>query len=63
MQVRMLDTVLKMSPDGSTEGRTARILLYKLFYDQTDQGMTQFVLSLLKSFEMNKQPKRYKPNF
>ncbi|THG04589.1 hypothetical protein TEA_004667 [Camellia sinensis var. sinensis] len=37
----MLDLVLKASPQDSKEPQTARILLYKLFYDQTDQGMTQ----------------------
>ncbi|CAM8896515.1 unnamed protein product [Rhodiola kirilowii] len=55
--IRMLDTVFKLAPDGSREGHTARILLYKLFYDQTDQGLTQFVLCLMKSFDINKQPK------
>ncbi|KAL4019267.1 hypothetical protein IC575_022919 [Cucumis melo] len=53
----MLDLVLKLLPEDSKEPQTARILLYKLFYDQTDQGMTQFLLNLLKSFNTHKQPK------
>ncbi|XP_048228801.1 protein timeless homolog isoform X1 [Ricinus communis] len=57
IMIRMLDLVLKSLPEGSKESQTARILLYKLFYDQTDQGMTQFLLSLIKSFDTHKQPK------
>ncbi|KAK9292038.1 hypothetical protein L1049_019992 [Liquidambar formosana] len=57
IMIRMLDLVLKLSPDDSKEPQTARILLYKLFYDQTDQGMTQFLLNLMKSFNTHKQPK------
>lgn len=53
----MLDLVLKLLPEDSKEPQTARILLYKLFYDQTDQGMTQFLLNLLKSFNTHKQPR------
>ncbi|KAL5568467.1 hypothetical protein UlMin_025042 [Ulmus minor] len=53
----MLDLVLKVSPEDSKESQTARILLYKLFYDQTDQGLTQFLLNLLKSFDTHKQAK------
>ncbi|XP_022957786.1 protein timeless homolog isoform X2 [Cucurbita moschata] len=53
----MLDLVLKLLPEDSKEPQTARILLYKLFYDQTDQGITQFLLNLLKSFNTHKQPK------
>lgn len=55
----MLDLVLKQSPEDSKEPQTARILLYKLFYDQTDQGMTQFLLNLFKSFDRHKQAKRF----
>jgi timeless len=67
----MLDLVLKLLPGDSKEPLTARILLYKLepltarillyklFYDQTDQGMTQFLLSLIKSFDTHKQTKRF----
>ncbi|KAF8413264.1 hypothetical protein HHK36_001240 [Tetracentron sinense] len=55
--IRMLDLVLKKLPGDSKEPQTARILLYKLFYDQTDQGMTQFLLNLIKSFDSHKQPK------
>ncbi|PON58258.1 Timeless protein [Parasponia andersonii] len=53
----MLDLVLKVLPEDSKESQTARILLYKLFYDQTDQGLTQFLLNLLKSFDTHKQVK------
>ncbi|KAJ4705908.1 Timeless protein [Melia azedarach] len=55
--IRMLDLVLKSLPENSKEPQTARILLYKLFYDQTDQGMTQFLLNLVKVFDTRKQPK------
>ncbi|KAK9065071.1 hypothetical protein SSX86_016454 [Deinandra increscens subsp. villosa] len=57
IMIRMLDLVLKMSPEDSKEPQTARVLLYKLFYDQTDQGMTYFLLSLIKAFNAHKQPK------
>ncbi|CAA6665934.1 unnamed protein product [Spirodela intermedia] len=53
----MLDLVLTLSPEDSKEHQTARILLYKLFYDQTDQGMTYFLLNLIKCFDTHKQPK------
>lgn len=59
LQICMLDLVLKVLPEDSKESQTARILLYKLFYDQTDQGLTQFLLNLLKSFDTHKQAKRY----
>lgn len=59
VQIRMLDMVLKQSQEDSMEPQTARILLYKLFYDQTDQGMTQFILNLIKSFDTHKQAKRF----
>lgn len=59
LQIRMLDLVLKSLPENSKEPQTARILLYKLFYDQTDQGMTQFLLNLVKVFDTRKQPKRF----
>lgn len=55
----MLDLVLKLSPEDSKEPQTARILLYKLFYDQTDQGMTYFLFNLIKTFNAHKQPKRF----
>ncbi|KAA8539990.1 hypothetical protein F0562_026682 [Nyssa sinensis] len=57
IMIRLLDLVLKLSPEDSKEPQTARILLYKLFYDQTDQGMTQFLLNLIKSFDTHKQGK------
>lgn len=58
-QICMLDLVLKLLPEDSKESHTARILLYKLFYDQTDQGMTQFLLNQIKTFDNHKQPKRF----
>ncbi|KAL7254194.1 hypothetical protein ACSBR1_008571 [Camellia fascicularis] len=57
IMIRMLDLVLKVSPEDSKDPQTARILLYKLFYDQTDQGMTQFLLNQIKSFDTHKQAK------
>ncbi|XP_057950492.1 uncharacterized protein LOC131145435 isoform X2 [Malania oleifera] len=57
IMIRMLDLVLKLSSEDSKECQTARTLLYKLFYDQTDDGMTQFLLNLIKSFDTHKQPK------
>lgn len=54
----MLDLVLKQSPEDSKESQTARVLLYKLFYDQTEEGMTRFILNLIKSFDTHKQSKR-----
>ncbi|XP_062120286.1 topoisomerase 1-associated factor 1 [Humulus lupulus] len=53
----MLDLALQVLPEDSKESQTARILLYKLFYDQTDQGLTHFLLNLLKSFDTHKQAK------
>ncbi|XVF53482.1 hypothetical protein PTKIN_Ptkin05aG0102800 [Pterospermum kingtungense] len=55
--ILMLDLVLNLFPEDSKEPQTAHILLYKLFYDQTDQGMTQFLLNLIKMFNPHKQPK------
>ncbi|XP_021726776.1 LOW QUALITY PROTEIN: protein timeless homolog [Chenopodium quinoa] len=55
--IRMLDLVLKMMPEKSREPQTARIILYKLFYDQTDQGLTKFLLNMFRSFNAHKQPK------
>ncbi|CAK9176951.1 unnamed protein product [Ilex paraguariensis] len=57
IMICMLDLVLKRSPEDSKEAQTVRVLLYKLFYDQTDQGMTQFLLNLFKSFDTHKQAK------
>lgn len=59
MQIRMLDIVLKVLPEDSRETQTARVLLYKLFYDQTDQGLTHFLLNMFKIFNTHKQPKRF----
>lgn len=62
--MQMLDLVLKLLPEDSKEPQTARILLYKLFYDQTDEGLTHFLLNLFRSFDTHKQPKRSViPNF
>ncbi|KAJ1385396.1 Timeless protein [Sesbania bispinosa] len=55
--IHMLDLVLKLLPEDSKEPQTARILLYKLFYDQTEEGMTQFLLNLMKTFDTHKQCK------
>ncbi|KAL5568479.1 hypothetical protein UlMin_025054 [Ulmus minor] len=44
----MLDLVLKVSPEDSKECQTARILLYKLFYGQTDQGLTHNLEDLVE---------------
>ncbi|KAL1206714.1 hypothetical protein V5N11_027273 [Cardamine amara subsp. amara] len=53
----LLDLVIRLLPEESREAFTVRILLYKLFYDQTDQGMCQFILNLVRSFDTHKQPK------
>ncbi|KAK9121617.1 hypothetical protein Syun_019234 [Stephania yunnanensis] len=53
----MLRLVLKLLPKDSKEAQTARILCYKLFYDQTDQGLTQFLMMMFRSFDNRKQPK------
>ncbi|KAK9094444.1 hypothetical protein Scep_025913 [Stephania cephalantha] len=53
----MLRLVLKLLPKDSKEAQTARILCYKLFYDQTDQGLTQFLMMMFRSFDTHKQPK------
>ncbi|XP_058100318.1 uncharacterized protein LOC131245111 isoform X3 [Magnolia sinica] len=55
--IHMLDLVLKLLPEDSKEPQTARILLYKIFYDQTDQGMTQFLVNQIRSFDAHKQSK------
>ncbi|KAF8726744.1 hypothetical protein HU200_019214 [Digitaria exilis] len=55
--IDMIYLVLKVLPEDSRESQTARVLLYKLFYDQTDQGLTQFLLNLFRSFDSHKQPK------
>ncbi|KAL8139768.1 hypothetical protein V2J09_005789 [Rumex salicifolius] len=57
--IRVLDLVLKCEPVDSKEHQTSCILLYKLFYDQTDQGYTQYLFNLLKSFDAHKQPRSY----
>lgn len=62
LQIDMIYLVLKVLPEDSRESQTARVLLYKLFYDQTDQGLTQFLLNLFRSFDSHKQPKRLANN-
>ncbi|KAG0490605.1 hypothetical protein HPP92_007468 [Vanilla planifolia] len=57
LMIRMLDLVLKRLPEDSKECETARVMLYKLFYDQTDKGLTQFLLNLFRCFNSHKQPK------
>ncbi|KAL2632945.1 hypothetical protein R1flu_004424 [Riccia fluitans] len=61
--IHMLDIVLKRSgtvdKEAAMELRAARILLYKLFYDQTEAGIIQTVISLLKSFDIHKQPRSF----
>ncbi|OEL17864.1 hypothetical protein BAE44_0021119 [Dichanthelium oligosanthes] len=57
LQIDMIYLVLKVLPEDSRESQTARVLLYKLFYDQTEQGLTQFLLNLFRSFDSHKQPK------
>ncbi|CAN6327232.1 unnamed protein product [Urochloa humidicola] len=55
--IDMIYLVLKVLPEDSRESQTARVLLYKLFYDQTEHGLTQFLLNLFRSFDSHKQPK------
>ncbi|KAH9307878.1 hypothetical protein KI387_035789, partial [Taxus chinensis] len=61
--IHMLDLVLKISCNGlketEQEARTARILLYKVFYDHTEKGITHFLLTLIKSFDIHKQPRSH----
>lgn len=58
LQIDMIYLVIKVLPEDSRESQTARVLLYKLFYDQTEQGLTQFLLKLFRYFDSHKQPKR-----
>lgn len=55
IMIYMLDLVLKQSHEESMEPQTARVLLYKLFYDQTEEGMTHFLFNMIKSFDTHKQ--------
>ncbi|KAL9265681.1 timeless-like protein [Drosera capensis] len=55
--IQMLDLVLKQMPENDAESDAAYAILYKLLYDQTDQGLTQFILNLVKSFSTVKQTK------
>ncbi|GAB2227644.1 hypothetical protein Droror1_Dr00009471 [Drosera rotundifolia] len=57
VMIRMLDWVLKLMPEDGAETDAAYAILYKLLYDQTDQGLTQFILNLVKSFSTVKQTK------
>eukprot|EP00261_Vitis_vinifera_P040176 XP_019081419.1 PREDICTED: uncharacterized protein LOC100251792 isoform X2 [Vitis vinifera] len=53
----MSDLELKLSLEDSKEPQTAHIHLYKFFYDQTDRGLTHFLLNLIKSFGSHTNPK------
>ncbi|KAI5020430.1 hypothetical protein ZWY2020_045318 [Hordeum vulgare] len=55
--IGMIYLVVKVHPEDSRESQTARVLLYKLFYDQTERGLTKFLLNLFRSFDTHKQPK------
>ncbi|CAK9270062.1 unnamed protein product [Sphagnum jensenii] len=59
--IHMIDHVLKAADqktsDGQKEVRVARILLYKIFYDHTDQGVLAFMIQLLRTFDLQKQPR------
>ncbi|KAL3694777.1 hypothetical protein R1sor_008428 [Riccia sorocarpa] len=61
--IHMMDVILKrpgpVDEEAALELRTARILLYKVFYDQTETGIIQTVISLLKSFDIHKQPRSF----
>lgn len=62
-QIHMLDYVLKAADrttaEGQQEVRVARILLFKVFYDQTEDGILPFIFRLMKTFDVHKQPRRY----
>lgn len=57
----MLDYILKVADRDTSEGqkevRVARILLYKVFYDQTENGVLPFIFRLIKNFDVQKQPR------
>ncbi|CAM6028202.1 unnamed protein product [Sphagnum balticum] len=59
--IHIIDHVLKAADqktsDGQKEVRVARILLYKIFYDHTDQGVLAFMIRLLRTFDLQKQPR------
>ncbi|CAM6108735.1 unnamed protein product [Calypogeia fissa] len=61
--IRMLDLVLKRSGsltrEGQQELRTARILLYQVFYNYTETGILHFLNSLIRSFDLYKQPRSH----
>ena len=61
LQICMSDLELKLSLDDSKEPQTAHIHLYKFFYDQTDRGLTHFLLNLIKSFGSHTNPKGLDP--
>lgn len=62
-QIHMLDYILKVADRDTSEGqkevRVARILLYKVFYDQTENGILPFIFRLIKNFDVQKQPRRH----
>ncbi|XP_024382213.2 uncharacterized protein [Physcomitrium patens] len=59
--IHMLDYILKAADRNSSEGqqevRVARILLYKVFYDHTENGILPFICRLIKTFDIHKQPR------
>ncbi|KAJ7552476.1 hypothetical protein O6H91_06G056900 [Diphasiastrum complanatum] len=58
--IRMLDIVLKArncSSDAEQDVRVARILLFKVFYDQTESGVLHLIHQLIRTFDMHKQPR------
>ena len=59
-KIHMLDLVLKISRNGAREAeqeaRTARMLLYKVFYDQTERGISLFLCTCINSFDYHKPP-------
>ena len=59
----MLDLILRHDKEGSVGGReerqVARMLLYKLFYDQTDHGVLTLLQKLIKEFDFERQPRRW----
>ncbi|XP_031477272.1 uncharacterized protein LOC116248552 [Nymphaea colorata] len=56
--IRLLDLVQKLfSKEPAGEAYVAHVLLHKIFYDQTEEGIIHFLFNLLKSFDSHKQPR------
>ncbi|CAN6464590.1 unnamed protein product [Victoria cruziana] len=56
--IRLLDLVLKLSSkEPAGEAYIARVLLHKIFYDQTEEGTVHFLFNLLRTFDSHKQPR------